>query len=475
MKKSWLILGFILLLQVGLRLPFLAEPLSLDEATYGQIARRMAQGEQLYRDLVDVKPPAVFLIFQALGSDPEKIRLVTAGCGALVALLLFLLGRQLFNDRVGLAAAALYALFGGGVFIEGTQANPENFMLLPLLAALSCTLAGGWWLLAAGLFSGLAIMVKQTAAFNLAALLLFVLFKKEWKGSAMLVLGSLVVPLLCLAYYRTGLVAALFYYSAGMVKLSLINPLIKTVFLFLFENGPLWVLAAVGLVYIWRQPREERSNLLLLWSVGSAVGCYLAGYALGHYFIQLVPALCLWGAIALVKVRFDRLAIILLGIFSLFIVANQAEFYLVYSPEQIVLERGGSPAGPAGRRIGETIARQSQPGEAVFGLATAVFYSGRNSPNKYFIAVRGGQSELRIAGRLIYSHNFGIKRDPRLQALIDQDFFRSLSDPRTRYYVVDLKDNYSPPGTNGWLKKCGYILDPGLSDLPAAIFVFRRR
>lgn len=72
MKRVWLILLLILLFQFVLRIPFLSEPLNLDEATYWQIADRMSHGELLYRDLVDVKPPGLYYIFMLIGKDPSE-------------------------------------------------------------------------------------------------------------------------------------------------------------------------------------------------------------------------------------------------------------------------------------------------------------------------------------------------------------------------------------------------------------------
>jgi|GEM_PF-4843641 4-amino-4-deoxy-L-arabinose transferase-like glycosyltransferase len=483
MKKTWLILLLILIVQVFLRLPFLAEPLNLDEATYAQIAHRIAQGQLLYRDMIDVKPPALFFAFQILGRDTFVIRLLTNLYCLFGTILLFLIGRQLWGGKAGLVAALLYAIFGGGVFIEGTQSSPETLMLVPLLASFSLFMLGGFWVFLAGILAGLAVMFKQTAVFNLLAMLIFAFWQKDFKKAGWLIAGAAVFPLFFTFYFIAhgtlpDFLAALFYYSSGMVKLSFLNPLFKTLYLFLFENSILWILAFIGLVMLARQKRSVNLNLLIFWSLASFVGVYVTGYAMGHYFIQLIPVLCLLGGMAITRwseIQFNKtLLISLLAVFGLFVVANQYEFYFSYPPDRIATERYGSPVVAIGRQIGLEIGRRTKPGDCVSGISSVVFYSGRDSLTRYYIAVQGGRSEIWLFGKLIYAHDFNISRSPAIKKLVDEDFYRFLSDKRTKYWAVDLRDLYAPPNLAAKLKEYGYVVDLELSNRRYGIVVFKR-
>lgn len=482
MKKIWPILFLILALQLVLRLPFLQEPLNPDEATYWQIAGRMSQGELLYRDLIDVKPPGIFYIFQLIGQEPFTLRLITALYSLLATLALFLAGRRLLGDRAGLWAALLFAVFSGGVFIEGTQANPETFMALPLVLSLAGFLAGNFLL--AGLLAGAAIMIKQTAAFSVLALLLVLLVRQQWRPVLAFLAGSLVLPGCLLVYYLYNgalaeLFRAVFVYSAGMVKPSLVNFLVKTGLLFLLENSVLWLLAIVGVIYIIKYKlKDEKLQLLLAWSLFSLLGVYAAGYALGHYYIQLIPALCLLGGVGLARWRdlnISRIFILMIAAFALFTFVNEYEFYLKYGPDEIATQRYGTPLNAVARRIGLRLKARTTPADRVFGISSAVVYSGRSSLTKYYLTVRGGRSEIWFLGRRVFYHDFGIERDPRLVRLVDEDFYRNLSDPRTKYWAVNLKDNYSPADLKARLQRYGYELDRELSDLTDDIIVFRRK
>jgi 4-amino-4-deoxy-L-arabinose transferase-like glycosyltransferase len=402
MKRAWLLLILILVMQVVLRLPFLGEPLNQDEATYAQIANRIAQGEVLYRDLVDVKPPGVFYLFLLLGQNAARIRYFTLIFSLLLTLSVFRLGRQLLDDRLGLTAASLYAVFSGGVFIEGTQATPENFMLLPLLLALSVFIVGAerekggsWWLFLAGFLSRLAVLVKQPAAFNLVALglLLLVIDRQRRRPAALaagrvlaLAGGAVLGPLLVVAYFWSqgalaDFINANFFYSLGMARPALLNFIVKTVLLMLFENSVIWVLAAAGGYLIIRRYRTEKLATLLTWALFSVLGVYAAGFALGHYYIQVIPGLCLlaafailnWPALGLSRSA-GRLFLILLAVLGLFIISSQYEFYLVYGPDRISAERYGNDGNSVARDIGLKLAARTAPGDRVYGISSTVFY-----------------------------------------------------------------------------------------------------
>lgn len=484
-RSKWLFLILLILaMQIVLRLPFMAEPLNLDKATYVQISSRMSQGELLYRDMVDVKPPGLFYIFMLIGKDPFQMRLLTALYGMLTTLCLFFLGRKLFGERFGLIAALLYAVFSGGVFIEGTQSSPETFMVMPLVLGLLSFASGSFFL--AGIFSGLAVIIKQTAAFNFIALLGVLIFtRKGWAG-VKLIAGVLIFPLVLVVYFSfkgtlAEFINAIFFYSLGMVKPSAISFLIKTALLFIFESSVLWVLALAGTVYLIRRERDEKTWLLLVWSLFSVIAVYAAGYALGHYYIQLIPALCLLAAVAvfhwneLITARSTKvLFIIFLAALGLFIIANEYEFYTVYSPDQIAFERYGTPINGIARQIGLKIRERTKPGDLVYGISSVVVYSGRSSLTKYYLTVRGGRTEVWFLGKLIYGHDFGIQRDTALVKKVDEDFYRNLSDPRTKYWAVNLKDNYAPEDIKARLREYGYVLDQELSDVRDAILVFKR-
>ena len=155
-------------------------PLVPDEAYYWVWSRALAAG---YLD----HPPMVALWVRAgtalCGFNPLGVRLLGPVSAALGSLLLYDAAGRLFpGRRAGLTAAALLnatLLFGVGAVIM-TPDTPLLFFWTATLWAGARLAAGGharWWL-AAGLFTGLALASKYTAAFLPVGLGLFLLFAR---------------------------------------------------------------------------------------------------------------------------------------------------------------------------------------------------------------------------------------------------------------------------------------------------------
>jgi 4-amino-4-deoxy-L-arabinose transferase-like glycosyltransferase len=486
MKKTWLLVLLILLLQCALRLPFLAEPLNYDESVYMQIAGRMSQGEQLYRDIIDVKPPLLFNFYQLVGQEAQRLRLVMTVISLLTTLLVLQAGWLLGGQRVGLAAAGLFAVFSGGIFVEGTLGSPEGLMLPLLVGALNGLILGGGWIVLAGICSGAAIMIKQTAAVFLLCLLGFLVWRRRFAEAWTFLAGSLLCPLLYALFFGLrgdlpGLIDALFLLGAGMIKFDLLNILIKTLSIFLFENSVLWILALVGLLYAFRQRAIARMQLLLAWGAVSLLSAYLTSFGLGHYFLPQVPALALLGGLALgnwpeiIRRQSTRLvALLLITALAFFTLISQLEFYLACSGDQIAAQRYGSEAISKFKRLGRLIGERTKPGDQVYGFPVAVYYSQRRQPIKYYIIVRGGRSEVRLLGKLLYAYDFGISRSPELTRRIDEDIYQAIADRRTKYLVFGLMDLYQPPRLKEVVNANGYVYDRELSDPDALIVIYKR-
>jgi 4-amino-4-deoxy-L-arabinose transferase-like glycosyltransferase len=174
---------------VLLRVVSLVRPcLSDDEAIYGVVGREMLAGRVLYRDVVDHKPPLIYVTYavtQALGGPIGGMRLLH-GLTILVvfatALLLADLTRRLGPARVESArgdddapvfAALLYVLFTTTLLdFDALAANCELFMMLPLTGSLALYLRGAAEarasrLAACGALVGVAMLYKYQAAIHL--------------------------------------------------------------------------------------------------------------------------------------------------------------------------------------------------------------------------------------------------------------------------------------------------------------------
>jgi hypothetical protein len=168
---------------LALRLPMMVQPMGIDQGIFTAAAWGMSQGDMLYRDLWDQKPPGIHLIYRAAIAlfGPHEVTVFWMDFLAAVATtaLLGVVGWRLARPSVGLAAAIVYAIlglptmrYGAGGFLE--RAVPETFIPVCVLAAAALLLwrrdARTLWL--AGVCFGGAALLKPTALIYWPAMLI---------------------------------------------------------------------------------------------------------------------------------------------------------------------------------------------------------------------------------------------------------------------------------------------------------------
>jgi hypothetical protein len=161
-------------------IPRVVMPLATDQFYFALGARTILDGDQMYRDLWDLKPPLIYFIYAipaaVFGEHVETFRLLDLGNTLLAMAGVFLFTRRLFEERAAVAAAALYGfayLTASG--LDG-MGQSESFMVAPLMLGLALYPGPsqyrhtGLRALGAGLLIGLAIAVKPSGAVFLLAL-----------------------------------------------------------------------------------------------------------------------------------------------------------------------------------------------------------------------------------------------------------------------------------------------------------------
>jgi len=144
----------------------------------------------------------------AFGPSVAAVALVQLLLGAAQPLVLFALGRRLFDARVGLLAAGLTALYGPFIFQQGTLLRDwlpplvEPLALLGLLRARASQRGRDWVLAGAAL--GLAVLIKETVLLFIPLVVLWLVVehradvRRAMAVSALLLAGTLclLAPLL---------------------------------------------------------------------------------------------------------------------------------------------------------------------------------------------------------------------------------------------------------------------------------------
>jgi 4-amino-4-deoxy-L-arabinose transferase-like glycosyltransferase len=314
-SPGWHVFLLLSLLAVLLRFfSFFPSVIDHDESTYLEMARQLLAGKVLYEDMIDIKPPGIFLIlagFQAVfGYSVFVIRLLVALWIGLTAFMIYKCGRHLFNDHnASLASGIIYVFFISTWSFYGISITPEIFFNLFTVLTLYVLLKNdsAWNYLLAGLITGMGFVVKYFVVVDFAVLILFFLFlyKKETKGSrppgkiilSMLLAGfGLVLPfgLTNLYYYTTGHFDAFvnIIYLAPQRYPSPINPVKMPKFLLDFQLRFFPIICFFYYTLFTKSLKIEgirfTKMLLLSWSLSSLFAVVISGNHYGHYTIQLM-------------------------------------------------------------------------------------------------------------------------------------------------------------------------------------------
>jgi 4-amino-4-deoxy-L-arabinose transferase-like glycosyltransferase len=304
-----LALGAAVLLAFAARLPFWRAPLTADEGGYTEVARLWERGAHLYQGAWVDRPQGLILVFRALldagGGSAESIRLLAALIATAVVLATIALATRLCGRIEGAAAGVLLATFGASPFVESFTLAGELLASLPTLLSLLAFVAYLRtrrlpWLLVAGLLSGCAVMIKQSAFDAGLAAVLFLVITERRRGirpAAVLVLSALIPVALgavtarhpadwwnAVVTYRTQGDSLVTGSAEHRLQLLLSSLPVAAKAL-----GLLGLLAAVG----WR-----RSPLLArLWLGAAFIGLLGGGNFHPHYYLQLAPPFSLLAGI----------------------------------------------------------------------------------------------------------------------------------------------------------------------------------
>ncbi|HMR43652.1 MAG TPA: glycosyltransferase family 39 protein, partial [Saprospiraceae bacterium] len=182
MNKNWHWCLLFVGLAVIIRFPtFFLSVIDHDESTYLVIADEWLNGKTLYKDLIDLKPPGIFLIFAAyiklFGESIFGLRVFGSVIIGLTAFMLFLVLKKFeLRNRSACFAGLAYLLMT--TFHFSLAVNTEIFMnffhVLAFLLVFQFRNTVGWF--GFGLLFGLSFCVKYLALFDYVFLGAFCLY-----------------------------------------------------------------------------------------------------------------------------------------------------------------------------------------------------------------------------------------------------------------------------------------------------------
>jgi 4-amino-4-deoxy-L-arabinose transferase-like glycosyltransferase len=327
--SPWQILLLFCLLAVILRFfSFFPSVIDHDESTYLEIARMLLSGKLLYVDMVDIKPPGIFLIlafFQWIfGYSIFVMRLLTALWIALTAFMVFKTTKLLIKDeKAPLAAGIIYIFLISTWSFYGISITPEIFFNLFTISALYLLLKKQTLLnfFLAGIVAGMGFLVKYLVLFDFTAFLLFLLIMDYRKLNKLNVKHAIIVNAAAafgfilpfaafnLVYFMNGNFDAFLniIYLAPSRYPSAFDPwkMLKFILTYHLLFLPVFLMFYYVLTDRKDYGREISSIKLLTvtWSIFALFAVLIAGKTFGHYTIQLMLPVSLAAGLFFMKDR----------------------------------------------------------------------------------------------------------------------------------------------------------------------------
>ncbi len=325
-----------------LRLPSLFEPYWYgDEGIYQVLGIAIGNGDLLYRDIWDNKPPLLYLIYALFNSDQPNIRFFSLIFGVASMIIFYFLAKNLFqNKKLIFWITGLFGFLFATPFIEGNIANAENFMLLPIIAC-------GYLLTKstnnrplAGFLLSLAFLTKIVGIFDFAAFFLFLLtisapqslritnikevkrfLIQEIKNLTPFLIGFCLPIIITTAYFLFSgaigdFIAASFLQNVGYVGHG--NKLIIPQGLLIIK---LLLLFSISLILFIKRDKFSKTFIFIsLWFAFSMFNAFFAGRPYTHYLLTLLPSFCLFIGLIISDKNFRKLtlAVLLICLFLIF-------------------------------------------------------------------------------------------------------------------------------------------------------------
>lgn len=485
------------------RIMLLQIPFERDEGGFAYIGRQLWQGNLLYTQLPDSKPPLLYLIYALFVGLPfEPVPAVHSGAFvfhlAAVAILWKWASAHMATPWNFLLTAS-FSLYCVSWQVVGFAAHATQILLVPALAG--CCLL--WQnkkefflqTALAGLLFGLAFCIKQQAFFLPAGgvILIVSAFKNQRLKHSLTLLVSSAFPFLCcmVCFTFNGRFSDFWENvfaepAAQAIGFQEKVKLLATHFELVCRHWWLFWLVALGgfLQMVLRGDSYQKS--VVWFFILSLVGVVAAGPSYPHYFVLCLPWLA-WGFAKgaewlMGKQKSGGLLVILIALF--FPVASETGYWL--SPEYQSVERMVYGVNPfpemknIGAKLRNELIKSDTEKLSVLGSEPELYvYTGKTSPLRYIYhygLLHGGKSGTEKQQQYLSDWNAaqpewvvlpsaGIENLPQIPV-----FQTIIADLKTNYKVAGIVDIYPDHTVYNWLPQ-----PTDTNKSPSWVLIFRKK
>lgn len=338
-----------------------------DDGLWFTVGEELLRGKALYREIYFDKPPGLaltyLLLFWSFGAHVITVRLFTIAYSIAIAAVLFLFGSRLYDKRIGLLTALMFAVFST-TYPHFQALNTDLLMVLPYAAGAYLLVRSRWDVsspsaapsskrllaLAGGALIGVAFQINPKAIFDIVFFGAVLVASRKWNENevrsvtdpskrepnafslfALSVVGVIAGSVPFLVHIAAASSWSFYWayvwdwgarYGGYNSAASVVMAALKSGTNYLTLNNTLLIGLAFVVFAVARQMRKH-SNIadqateagfktvrdfragvvLLLWFAASFAGVMVGGRFYGHYFLQIVPSLCVIGARGIVGIN----------------------------------------------------------------------------------------------------------------------------------------------------------------------------
>jgi len=524
-------LGIIICLIAYIRSNFLNVPFERDEGSYAYCGNIILDGAIPFKDIGSQRLPGVFYSYAVMvaifGYTLKSLHIGFIILNIISAIIIFLIGRRLFNNSAAIACALCWALLSMNMGISGFTIQSEHIVALFALSGIYFLIKyfdnKSYYLIAlSGLFFSFAFEVKQTSFFlGLFAGILLVgkqFFEKDrdFKRIILSVLifsAAVIIPValdLFIVWKRGGWedfnywffdirkeYSSVISFDQGIEYLKMSWPGMYNNYKFI------WIVSAIGSLTIFLTSVKWWVKLAVIGFFGFGFLTVMPGnHYYGHYFLQWVPTVCIsagaffFSVEEIIKTRFNLKAAsryIALGILVLASFSNISalkKYYFNTNSTQLLRQVYGLNPFPESKVIADKLNTMMRPEDklAVFGTEIQMyFYTNKISPSRF--AGSGALLEFPIKKAddwqkefindvekanprflVFFSHPISWLANPKVNNLIFPWFDKFSAE---KYNLIGYADMYDNMTNYVWAPNIDLVNSPPKSQYK--IFVFERK
>jgi hypothetical protein len=402
--------------------------LDIDEAQFAGFARVLLDGGLPYRDSLDTKSLGIYLFYAAcfklFPANPMLgVRIITwlwsfAEAALLAAVLRQGLGQTISAKKIGRLAAFFFVIFSTTFIPKYLGTSINSVMILFLIGSVFFTLKAEEnpnkeiiYDALSGFFVGLALLFKYQAGIQFFVFALFVsplfpLLKTSPSGSRVIKRVIIFGLALCMPFALQGLLlwemgvwtdfvqwsilGSGAYIVQGGSSISFWRAFLAKALPYLLSTSLIWFLAGLAI----HSSRKKTSTKMpdafrygLLWAALTLIPVSLSGRFYGHYFLQILPAICLLAAFGFDSLDWTRKPLLKKSLIGILIILPTILFGILRWDTHRFNELFPDDSLNEQEIIGQRVRLQVAPNEKIFvwGFATAIYYHAHGSPMSRFL------------------------------------------------------------------------------------------